>query len=347
MRAGMGSAPGGGAAPGAQRRVRGLTRKGRWRNVSGMGGDHGDGADVLPDALEDALAGFERHLRLERSVSAHTVRAYLGDVRALLSYAAGQGVTEPGGVDIDLLRGWLAALRDGGAARASLARRSAAARTFTGFAYKRGLLAADPGPLLGVPKAHRTLPEVLRQDEAAAVLDGTPADDGDPRGLRDRAVMEVLYATGVRVGELCGLDVDDADLERRTMRVLGKGAKERTVPMGGPAAEALDRWIRYGRPALATANSGAALFLGDRGGRLGQRSARRIVHRRLAATEGAPDLGPHGLRHTAATHLLEGGADLRSVQEILGHASLGTTQIYTHVSIDRLKSSYTQAHPRA
>ena len=159
--------------------------------------------------------------------------------------------------------------------------------------------------------------------------------------------MEVLYATGVRVGELCGLDVDDADLERRTVRVLGKGAKERTVPMGGPAAEALDRWIRHGRPSLVMAHSGAALFLGDRGGRLGQRSARRIVHRRLAATEGTPDLGPHGLRHTAATHLLEGGADLRSVQEILGHASLGTTQIYTHVSIDRLKSSYTQAHPRA
>lgn len=308
-----------------------------------MADDHGGGD--LPGALEDAIAGFGRHLRLERSVSAHTVRAYLGDVRALLAYAAGHGVTEPDGLDIDLLRGWLAALRDGGAARASLARRGAAARTFTGFAHKRGLIEVDPGPLLGVPKAHRTLPEVLRQDEAAAVLDA--ADDGEPGGVRDRAVMEVLYATGVRVGELCGLDVDDVDLERRTVRVLGKGGKERTVPMGGPAADALDRWIRYGRPALATANSGAALFLGDRGGRLGQRSARRIVHRRLAATEGAPDLGPHGLRHTAATHLLEGGADLRSVQEILGHASLGTTQLYTHISIDRLKSSYTQAHPRA
>lgn len=313
-----------------------------------MADEHGEGGDdELPSALAEALAAFERHLRLERSVSAHTVRAYRGDVRALLTYAVGQGVTTPGGLDIGLLRGWLAALRDGGAARASLARRGAAARTFTGFAHKRGLLRSDPGPLLGVPKAHRTLPEVLRQDEAAAVLDGTTVDDGDPRGLRDRAVLELLYATGVRVGELCGLEVDDADLERRTVRVLGKGAKERTVPMGGPAAAALERWIRHGRSELAMANSDAALFLGDRGGRLGPRSARRIVHRHLAATEGAPDLGPHGLRHTTATHLLEGGADLRSVQEILGHASLGTTQIYTHVSIERLKSSYTQAHPRA
>ena len=309
----------------------------------------GDGAGDGPtEEMERGVAEFERYLTLERDASVHTVRAYAGDVRALLAYATGRGVTTVAGLDIEVLRGWLAKLRDEGAARASLARRGAAARAFTAFAHRRGRMPVDPGPLLGVPKARRTLPDVLRQDEAAAVLNATAdADDGDPRPMRDRAVLELLYATGARVGELCGLDVDDVDLERWTIRVLGKGGKERTIPMGRPAADALDRWVRRGRPALVTATSGAALFLGDRGGRLGQRSVRRIVHRRLAAADGAPDTGPHGLRHSAATHLLEGGADLRSVQEILGHASLGTTQIYTHVSIERLKSSYTQAHPRA
>jgi integrase/recombinase XerC len=166
-------------------------------------------------------------------------------------------------------------------------------------------------------------------------------------GLRDRAVLEVLYATGVRVGELTGLDVDDVDWERRVVRVFGKGAKERTVPIGVPAARAVDVWVREGRPAFATSRSGSALFLGIRGGRLDPRAVRSLVHARLAQVPGAPDLGPHGLRHTAATHLLDGGADLRSVQELLGHATLTTTQIYTHVSVERLKATYERAHPRA
>jgi integrase/recombinase XerC len=172
-----------------------------------------------------------------------------------------------------------------------------------------------------------------------------PADE--PLGRRDRAILETLYATGVRVGELCGLDVDDIDAERRVLRVLGKGAKERSVPYGVPAAAALDAWLRHGRPALARPGAGPALFLGLRGRRIDPRMVRRLVHGYLHEVDGGPDLGPHGLRHSAATHLLEEGADLRSVQELLGHATLATTQIYTHVSADRLKATYEQAHPRA
>jgi integrase/recombinase XerC len=214
---------------------------------------------------------------------------------------------------------------------------------------RTGRAHTDAGALLGSPKARRELPVALGHEDIRALLDATAeaiTDDG-PIGLRDLAVLELLYATGIRVGELCGLDVDDLDRERRVVRVLGKGRKERSVPYGAPAADAVASWLRHGRPALAADSSGPALFLGARGGRLDQRSVRRIVHTRLAAVDGAPDIGPHGLRHTAATHLLEGGADLRSVQEILGHASLGTTQIYTHVSNERLRAAYRLAHPRA
>ena len=325
----------------------------------------------LPARLESALEAFRRHLAAERGVSGHTVRAYLGDVRALLEYAAQAGVTSPDGLDIAVLRGWLAGQHATGRARATLARRAASARTFTAFGHARGWLPSDPGPLLGTPRLRRKLPEVIRQDQMAAVLaaqdsrapghpapgspaPGDPAPGGsepDPRDealvLRDTAIMELLYATGIRVSELCGLDLGDLDHGRRTVRVMGKGGKERTVPLGLPAERATARWARDGRPVLTTPGSAAALFLGARGRRLDPRTARRVVHTRLGAVPSVPDTGPHGLRHAAATHLLEGGADLRSVQEILGHASLGTTQIYTHVSVERLTSAFRQAHPRA
>ena len=207
----------------------------------------------------------------------------------------------------------------------------------------------DAGASLGAPKAHRTLPPVLRADEAAELVRAAAehADDGSPVGLRDVAMLELLYATGIRVGELVGLDVDDLDRDREVVRVLGKGRKERSVPFGRPASRALDRWLATGRPALRAEGAGPALFLGTRGHRIDQRAVRRLVHQRIADVPGAPDIGPHGLRHTAATHLLEGGADLRSVQELLGHASLATTQLYTHVTTDRLRRAYQQAHPRA
>ena len=299
----------------------------------------------LPPALADALEAFRRHLEYELSRSAHTVRAYSSDIAALLEHAARRGVTSPAELDLAVLRSWLARLRSSGAARSSLARRGSSARVFTAWASRRGLLATDPGALLATPKGRRPLPDVLRADEAVRLVE--QVDGGSPEQLRDRAALELLYATGIRVGELCGLDVDDVDAERALVRVLGKGNRERNAPYGQPAGQAIQGWLTRGRPQWTTGESGPALLLGRRGRRLDVRAARTLVHRRLADVPGAPDLGPHGLRHSAATHLLEGGADLRSVQELLGHACLATTQIYTHVSVERLRASYAQAHPRA
>lgn len=300
---------------------------------------------ALPEGLGEPLLAFERYLRAERSLSEHTVRAYLTDLVDLMDQLAGSGATELAALDLAAMRVWLAGMHRRGAARSTLARRTAAVRSFSAFAYRRGLLKQDPGLRLVGPKAQRTLPAVLRETEACAVIEAV--DGLDPTELRDRMILEMLYGTGVRVAELAGLDLDDVDRERRLMRVLGKGRKPRAVPYGVPAERALDRWLVVGRPALATDRSGHALILGNRGGRIDPRLVRRVVHRRVAAVPGAPDIGPHGLRHSAATHLLDGGADLRSVQEILGHASLASTQIYTHVSVERLRAVYRQAHPRA
>lgn len=301
---------------------------------------------ALPGELAAAVDAFERYLRLERNRSAHTVRAYVGDAVGLLDHLAKLGGRRVSDLDLGMLRGWLAIQRNGGAARTTLARRAAALRTFSAWAHRAGLSDGDPAQLLASPRAHRTLPPVLAVDEAAEVMQ---AGHGEPSalGTRDRLIVELLYATGIRVSELVGLDVDDVDRERRVVRVLGKGSKERTVPYGLAAERALADWLRTARPELARETSGPALLLGARGGRLDPRAARAVVHARIAAVPGAPDLGPHGLRHSAATHLLDGGADLRSVQELLGHASLATTQIYTHVSVERLRAVYTQAHPRA
>ena len=306
-------------------------------------------SDELTEAWSAVLAAYEGHLTSERDLSAHSVRAYLNDIENLASHAARLGTDDPADLTIRVLRSWLANLKTLGKARTTLARRATSARVFTAWMARTGRSSSDAGALLVSPKAHRELPVALSENEVRALLDATTAalvDDG-ARGVRDLAILELLYATGIRVGELVGLDIDDLDRGRRVVRVFGKGRKERSVPYGLPASDALELWLDRGRPDLVAGSSGAAVFLGARGGRIDQRAVRRVVHERLAAVEGAPDLGPHGLRHTAATHLLEGGADLRSVQEILGHASLGTTQIYTHVSNERLRSAYRLAHPRA
>ncbi len=308
-----------------------------------------DVEEVLPEALSRALTDYERHLVAERDLAAHTVRAYLADVGGLLRHVGRLGCTEVGTIDLRALRSWLALQQSMGRSRTTLARRATAARLFTAWLARTDRAPIDVGASLGSPRPHRTLPDVLRADEAEDLIAVATerAGDGTPLGLRDLAVLELLYASGVRVGELVGLDVDDVDDDRRILRVLGKGGKERSVPYGAPAARALRRWREEGRPALAVSGTGPALFLGARGGRLDQRAVRSVVHRRIAEVPGAPDIGPHGLRHSAATHLLEGGADLRSVQEILGHSSLATTQRYTHVTTDRLRKAYHQAHPRA
>jgi integrase/recombinase XerC len=341
-------------------------------------GAAGAGAEspLLSPGLAPALADFERHLTSERNLSRHTVRAYVGDVTALLQHLSQAGGTAPEQLDIQVLRSWLASQHAAGQARTSVARRAAAARAFTAFTHARGELSHDPGQLLATPRTGRHLPQVLARAQMSAVL--APAAAA-PAGLtpqeqalaeRDTAILELLYASGIRVSELCGLDLGDLDEERHTIRVMGKGGKERIVPVGIPAVRAVRAWLAGGRTTLATAGPrggltlteqaaaqhrgsrppGLPLFLGARGRRLDPRTARRVVHQRIAAAAGAarvPDTGPHGVRHTAATHLLEGGADLRSVQEILGHASLATTQIYTHVSVERLLAAFRQAHPRA
>jgi integrase/recombinase XerC len=305
----------------------------------------------LPAHLVDVLAGYRRHLSSERGRSAHTVRAYLGDVASLFErLVADHGSTATvEAIDLPALRRWLAGQANAGTSRSTLARRAAAARTFTAWAARTGLLGTDPGLRLSSPRAHRRLPSVLRPDQAANAMRAAAvgAEQGDPVALRDHALVEVLYATGIRVSELCGLNLDDIDHDRRLLKVLGKGSKERSVPFGEPAAVAILAWLEHGRPALVRATSPPAVFLGARGGRLDPRSARRVVHEVISAVPGAADMGPHGLRHSAATHLLEGGADLRSVQELLGHATLATTQLYTHVTMERLKAIHDRAHPRA
>nr|WP_237747243.1 tyrosine recombinase XerC [Micromonospora lupini] len=330
----------------------------------------------LPPALRDAVDDFAEHLARVRNRSAHTVRAYVTDVVSLLDHAVRMGCVELAELDLSVLRSWLARQRTTGAARTSLARRAASARAFSAWAHRAGLLPADMGAALASPRAHRELPSVLRADQAAALVEaparkpktaqGTTTTAALPDGaattgatvdasdaaaaeavlLRDRVLLELLYATGVRVSEACGLDVGDVDHGRRVIRVFGKGGRERAVPYGVPAQRALDDWLRRGRPLLAGARSGDALLLGARGGRLNPTTARQLVGG-YAETAGLPRTSPHALRHSAATHLLEGGADLRAVQELLGHSSLASTQIYTHVSVERLRAAYRQAHPRA
>ncbi|MEW1809071.1 tyrosine recombinase XerC [Pseudarthrobacter phenanthrenivorans] len=303
----------------------------------------------LPAELGKALDAFAGYLSGERAVSAHTRRAYLGDLRSLLAHAASDGVAGLKDLELGHFRRWLGSQSTAGASRATLARRSATARAFTAWALREDLMDVDPALRLKAPKREGSLPAVLQASQLTRLLEGLDASAaaGEPLAVRNRAIVELLYATGVRVGELAGLDIDDLDPDRRTLRVIGKGNKERTVPFGVPAAVAIDDWLRRGRPALAKDSSGPALFLGARGKRVDQRQVRALVNALFEALGDTSASGPHALRHSAATHLLDGGADLRAVQEILGHSSLATTQIYTHVSVDRLRRSYQQAHPRA
>jgi len=314
----------------------------------GSSGGGQAGAERMPRDIAEARGAFERHLALERALSPHTVRAYLGDVDGLLGTVA-RDSGGLAGLDLAALRRWLAEQRSGGAGRSTLARRGSAARVFTAWAARTGRLPTDPGVRLVAPRPHRTLPSVLSVEEAETMLTAATsgAAEDDPVAVRDLLLLELLYATGIRVSELCGLNLSDVEQRRRTLRVIGKGDRERTVVYGIPAERALRRWLDGPRSTMAGPASPPALLLGVRGGRLDPRVARSVVNAAASTVPGHPGLSPHGLRHSAATHLLVGGADLRSVQELLGHATLSTTQLYTHVTVERLKAIHDQAHPRA
>ena len=304
----------------------------------------------MSDNFEKLVAAFTRHLEVERSLSVHTVRAYLGDLESLLTHLETIGVTDISQLELIHLRSWLANQQVKGGARTTLSRRAVSVRLFTKWAVKNKYLAKNVAATLATPKGHRTLPEVLDIADAKTAMDSLAtraSEEETPISLRDVAMVELLYATGARVAELCGLDVSDIDYDRQTIRVLGKGNKERSIPLGNPAMKALNVWLKEGRDSIKNSLSGNAVFLGARGKRIDQRTVRTVVYNALQAIEGIERMGPHALRHSAATHLLEGGADLRTVQEILGHASLATTQIYTHVSTERLQKAFKQAHPRA
>jgi integrase/recombinase XerC len=304
----------------------------------------------VSDNFQEILKAFTRHLTSERDLSSHTVRAYIGDLESLLAHLETLNINEISQMELNHLRSWLANQQIKGGARSSLSRRTTTIRLFTKWAVKHKYLAKDVGSTLVTPKGHRTLPDVLEIEDAKIAMDSMAtraAEEETPLSLRDVAIVEMLYATGARVGELCGLDLNDVDYDRQTIKVLGKGNKERTIPLGNPAVRALTLWLKKGRDQIANANSGNAVFIGARGKRIDQRAVRTVVYEALSAIEGIERMGPHALRHSAATHLLEGGADLRTVQEILGHASLATTQIYTHVSTERLQKVFKQAHPRA
>jgi integrase/recombinase XerC len=306
---------------------------------------------VIANAM---LSDFERYLRLERGLSENTVRAYHGDLVHLAgSIAANSGAELSAeealaGATLADLRTWLAAMANSGLSRTTLARRSAACRAFYTWAADNGRTASNPALRLTSARPAVTVPTVISPADVFSLLTVAEqrADDGDAIHLRDWAVAELLYATGMRVGELAALSVRDADLNQRLVRVFGKGGKERIVPFGRPAERAIAEWLERGRPVLARNPVERAMFLGRRGHRVDQRQVRAAIHD-LCAAAGVADIAPHGLRHTAATHLLTGGSDLRSVQEVLGHASLTTTQRYTHVSAERLRATYETAHPRA
>lgn len=300
------------------------------------------------DSSSGLIASYEEHLALVRNLADNSIKGYISDLESFLRHLEKLGIGEFHDLSLSHIRSWLSELTDQGVVRSTIARRIVSIRAFTYWAASQGWIKEDIGKALAIPKAHQTLPIVLDLTDTQIVIDSMVARAGeDPSAinLRDLAMIEVLYASGIRVSELCGLDAASVDTSRNTLLVIGKGDKERTVPLGIPAMRALQSYLASARPQFVNEKSGVAIFLGSRGNRIDQRTVREVVYSATAAV--GSTMGPHGLRHTAATHLLEGGADLRTVQEILGHSSLATTQIYTHVSPERLRTAYQQAHPRA
>jgi integrase/recombinase XerC len=298
--------------------------------------------------LKQAANEFADYLQAARGFSVNTVKAYETDVLDLATYLSKLEVNQVAQIELDQVRDWLFAADQNGLAKSTLARKSAAIRSFSAWLKKNELVDVDFAQRLKSPKSTRSLPKVVSRETLAEIFQtlSSNANVENPNAMRDLLAIEILYASGCRVSELVGLNLEDVDYARNILRVMGKGSKQRMVPFGVPAREALDAWVRHGRSQFLNDKSGQALLINSRGQRLGVRQVYALV---ASLTDGTPTgaTGPHALRHSAATHLLDGGADLRAVQELLGHASLGTTQIYTHVSVERLRDGYEKAHPRA
>lgn len=300
-------------------------------------------------ALDSYLVDrFVSYLGAAKGYSVNTQRAYQNDIGEFVSFMRDASRDQTEEITLDDLRDWLYKISEAGVAKSTLVRKSASVRTFSNWLYRQGFHSTDLGLRLKSPKTSRSLPKVVSRESLAEIFEqlNRGAATGDPNKLLDRLIIELLYATGMRVSELVGLNTGDVDYSRQLLMVTGKGNKQRMVPYGEPAAKALADWMRLGRGKLENGKSGAALLLNQKGSRIGVRQVYGLVAGLLAETP-TGQAGPHTLRHTAATHLLDGGADLRAVQELLGHANLGTTQIYTHVSIERLRQGYENAHPRA
>jgi len=299
--------------------------------------------------LHRAVDDFASHLAAERGFGDNTVRSYRSDLRQLADFAIERGATGPDDLDLELLRDWLWRSSQAGLAKSTLARRAAAARALTSWFARTSATPTDAATRLKAPKSDHHLPRVLTREQMLGILRRVAdrASTGDPVSVRDNAIIELLYASALRVSELTGLTIGDTDLGRLTVRVLGKGSKERVVPFGIPAKDAILEWLQVRSSLTSEAAPQSPLFVGAQGKQLSSRAVYALVSGLIATVPGSGPSGPHTLRHTAATHLLDGGADLRAVQEMLGHASLGTTQLYTHVSTERLKESYRVAHPRA
>lgn len=300
-------------------------------------------------SLQASAHAYLDQLGRTRALSENSLTAYGKDVLQFVGFASAQRVEDTAEVDAELVRSWIWSLAESNMAGSSLRRKVSALKGFTAWLAREGHTEGDVGVRLRAPGAGRSLPRVLSRHHMEEIFQSlqVAAETGDPIALRDLAIVEVLYASAIRVSELVGLTPEGVDLSGGTLRVLGKGNKERVVPLGSPALRALRVYLDKGRPGLVREGSSSSIFLSTTGQPMGTRSVYQVVASLLADVPGVGPLGPHTLRHTAATHLLDGGADLRSVQELLGHACLGTTQIYTHVSNERLTQAYQQAHPRA
>jgi len=296
------------------------------------------------------LEKFLDYLKIEKNRSDNTIRSYQTDIELLFEFLTSRGLSSFKEIQTDFIKEWIVSLKKNNISNTTISRRISSIKVFFNFLVKNNLIEINPTLKIIAPKLNKVLPNILGQKQAEQLLTQAAIyeveEESQEVRIRDYAILEVLYSTGIRVSELVGLDVEDINFSNLTLKVLGKGKKERFVPFGIPAREAIDKYLKDSRNSLNDKNS-QALFLGLRGKRLNVRQVRRILNKAMDQIENSKEVSPHDLRHSAATHMLEAGADLRIVQELLGHSSLATTQKYTHVTIERLREVFANAHPRA